>query len=63
MDQTVTSSMCKVNIDILLKLFYSTHHISNLTQKVHVLLSYRNQSNDLLCKLIDWFRYEGNTGT
>ena len=55
--------MCKVNIDILLKLFYSTHHISNLTQKVHVLLSYRNQSNDLLCKLIDWFRYEGNTGT
>ena len=23
----------------------------------------RNQSIDLLCKLIDWFLYEGNTGT
>ena len=28
-----------------------------------VLLSYRNQSVDLLCKSIDWFLYEGNTGT
>ena len=25
--------------------------------------SYRNQSSDLLCKSIDWFLYEGNTGT
>ena len=25
--------------------------------------SYRNQSIDLLCKSIDWFLYEGNTGT
>ena len=25
-----------------------------------VLLSYRNQSIDLLCKSIDWFLYEGN---
>ena len=34
-----------------------------LTNKVAVLLSYRNQSTDLLCKSIDWFLYEGNTGT
>ena len=27
-----------------------------------VLSSYGNQSVDLLCKLIDWFLYEGNTG-
>ena len=27
-----------------------------------VLSSYRNQSIDLLCKSIDWFLYEGNTG-
>ena len=27
-----------------------------------VLLSYRNQSIDLLCKSIDWLLYEGNTG-
>ena len=25
--------------------------------------SYRNQSVDLLCKSIDWFLYDGNTGT
>ena len=25
--------------------------------------SYRNQSIDLLCKSIDWFLYEGKTGT
>ena len=34
-----------------------------LTHKVPVLPSYRNQSLDLLCKSIDWFRYAGNTGT
>ena len=28
-----------------------------------VLPSYRNQSIDLLCKSIDWFLYEGKTGT
>ena len=28
-----------------------------------VLPSYRNQLIDLLYKLIDWFLYEGNTGT
>ena len=28
-----------------------------------VLPSYRNHSIDLLCKWIDWFLYEGNTGT
>ena len=27
-----------------------------------VLPSYRNQSIDLLCKSIDWFLYDGNTG-
>ena len=27
-----------------------------------VLLSYRNQSIDFLCKSIDWFLYESNTG-
>ena len=30
---------------------------------VPVLPSYRNQSIDLLCKSIDWFLHEGNTGT
>ena len=34
-----------------------------LTHEVPVLHSYRNQSIDLLCKTIDWFLYEGNTGT
>ena len=28
-----------------------------------VLPSYRNQSIDLLCKSIDWFLHEGNSGT
>ena len=28
-----------------------------------VLPAYRNQSIDLLYKSIDWFLYEGNTGT
>ena len=28
-----------------------------------VFRSHRNQSIDLLCKLIDWFLYEGNIGT
>ena len=28
-----------------------------------VLPSYRSQLIDLLCKSIDWFPYEGNTGT
>ena len=28
-----------------------------------VLLLYRNQSIDLQSKSIDWFLYEGNTGT
>ena len=27
-----------------------------------MLPSYRNQSIDLLCKSVDWFLYEGNTG-
>ena len=34
-----------------------------LTHYVPVLPSYRSQSIDLLCKSIDWFLYEGNTGT
>ena len=32
------------------------------TRVVPVLSLYRNQSIDLLCKSIDWFLYEGNTG-
>ena len=28
-----------------------------------LLPSYRNQLIDLLCKSVDWFLYEGNTGT
>ena len=28
-----------------------------------MLPSYRKQSIDLLCKSINWFLYEGNTGT
>ena len=35
----------------------------DLTHSVPVLPSYRNESIDLLCKSIDWFLYEGNTGT
>ena len=35
----------------------------SLTQWVPVLRSYKNQSIDLLCKSIDWFLYEGSTGT
>ena len=35
----------------------------SLTHEVPVLPSYRSQSIDLLCKSIDWFLYEGNTGT
>ena len=27
-----------------------------------VLPSYKNQSTDLLCKSVDWFLYDGNTG-
>ena len=34
-----------------------------LTHQVPVLPSYRNQSIDVPSKLIDWFLYEGNTGT
>ena len=34
-----------------------------LTHQVPVLPSYRNQSIELHSKLIDWFLYEGNTGT
>ena len=34
-----------------------------LTHSVPLLPSYRNQSIDVLCKSIDWFLYEGNTGT
>ena len=34
----------------------------HLTHEIPALPSYRNQSFDLLCKLIDWFLYEGNTG-
>ena len=37
--------------------------VEKLTHEVQVLPSYRNQSIDLLCKSIDWFLYEGNTGT
>ena len=34
-----------------------------LTHEIVVLLSYRNQSIDFLCKSIGWFLYKGNTGT
>ena len=34
-----------------------------LAHEVPVFPLYRNQSIDLLCKLIDWFLYEGNTIT
>ena len=65
----ITSSNSILNID--------TFFVTNYTQKTHDLLlthvylthyvpvlpSYRNQSIDLLCKSIDWFLYEGNTGT
>ena len=34
-----------------------------LTHLVPVLLSYRNQSTDLLCKSNDWFLHEDKTGT
>ena len=37
--------------------------INFLTHKVAVLTSYRNQSNDLQSKSIDWFLHESNNGT
>ena len=37
--------------------------VKNLTHKVPVLPSNRNQSIDLQSKSSDWFLYEGNTGT
>ena len=37
--------------------------VKNLTHKVPVLPSTRNQSIDLQSKSSDWFLYEGNTGT
>ena len=49
--------------------FKYTTGISNLkavrilTHSVPVMPSYRNQLIDLLCISIDWFLYEGNTGT
>ena len=39
------------------------NYCDSLTHKVSVLPSYRNQSIDLHSKSIDWFLYEGNTGT
>ena len=36
--------------------------IVNFSPLNPVLPSYRNQSIDLLCKSIEWFLYEGNTG-
>ena len=35
-DQTITSSMRMVNFDIISKLSYSTHHISNLKSDSHL---------------------------
>ena len=35
--------------------------ILSLTHEMPVLPSYRNQSNDLHRKSIDWFLFEGNT--
>ena len=37
--------------------------LNPLTHEVPVFPSYRNQQIDLYCKSIDWFLYEGNTGT
>ena len=42
---------------------FATKFRCPLTHYVLVLPSYRNQSIDLLCKSIDWFLYQGNTGT
>ena len=49
--------------DWLFKPLLSTGDYYCLTHYVPLLPSYRNQSIDLLCKSIDWFLYEGNTGT
>ena len=37
--------------------------LSVLTHLVPVLLSYKDQSIDLHSKSIDWFLYDGNSGT
>ena len=61
----ITSSNSILNIDTFFVTNYTQktlHHVY-LTHYVPVLPSYRNQSIDLLCKSIDWFLYEGNTGT
>ena len=39
------------------------NNVMPLTHEVPVLPSYRNQLIDLHSKSIDWFLYEGNTGT
>ena len=44
----------------ILSLWKNLWSINPLSDSV---ASYRNQSNGLLCKSIDWFPYEGNTGT
>ena len=41
----------------------SENFVFVLTHQVPVLPSYKNQSIDLPCKSVDWFQYEGNTGT
>ena len=69
---TVVISISKVKV-LQRIVFGNTHFICNhrflvqaqpcLTHEMPaVLLSYRNQSIDLLRKSIDWFPYEGNTG-
>ena len=41
---------------------YNVMILKIIQQLMPVLPSYRNQSIDLLCKSIDWFLCEGNTG-
>ena len=55
------TTFCLIFTTIRLRSWALSKH--QLTHYVSVLPSYRNQSIDLLCKSIDWFLYEGNTGT
>ena len=55
----------KVIMKLLVRPWIAWYHRCNfmsLTHKMPVFPSYRNQSIDFLCKSIDWFLYEGNTG-
>ena len=58
--------LCRLLLEAFSPSFLSLSTLPSLLFFLHevpVLPSYRNQSIDLIRKSIDWFLYEGNTGT